>query len=268
MTSSHRKPTRTRTRVIALTAVTLGLAGAGVAGVASAGTFHRGRAAAHHAPQPSASASGFSALAGRDRGGWHHGRPSAPASTAPSSAAPSSAAPSSAAPSTAAPSTAAPSSAAPAPSASSSAPATDSGIVEQALAHINAARAAENLAPLTLDAKLSAASEAHNALMAGTCGMSHQCAGEAALGDRFTAAGVTWRSAGENIGQGWADDNDTAILAAANGLTDQMLAEVAPDDGHRRNLLSTGFTDIGLAVLRADDGKVWLTQDFVQTPAS
>ena len=82
-------------------------------------------------------------------------------------------------------------------------------------------------------------------------------------GGSFTAAGVSWRSAGENIGQGNAANNAASITAAANGLTDLMLAEVAPNDGHRRNLLNPGFAHIGLAVTRGSDGRVWFTQDFV-----
>jgi len=52
-----------------------------------------------------------------------------------------------------------------------------------------------------LNSQLSQASPAHNALMAGGCGLSHQCPGEAGLGDRFTAAGAR-----------------TLVLAAATGL--------------------------------------------------
>jgi uncharacterized protein YkwD len=136
-------------------------------------------------------------------------------------------------------------------------------VIDQVLEHINAARTANGLAPYALSADLSTASEAHNALMVAGCGLSHQCPGEAGLGDRFTAAGVAWTSAGENIGQGNAADNQAAIVAAANGLTDLMLAEVAPNDGHRRNLLNAGFKHIGLAVTRGGDGRVWMTQDFV-----
>jgi uncharacterized protein YkwD len=142
------------------------------------------------------------------------------------------------------------------------APAADP-VIAAALEHINAARAANGVAPLTLSAQLSTASQAHNALMAGGCGLSHQCPGEAGLGDRFSAAGVSWNTAGENIGQGNAQDTTASITAAANGLTDLMLAEVAPNDGHRRNLLSSGFKHVGLAVTRGSDGRVWVTQDFV-----
>ncbi|WP_249999101.1 CAP domain-containing protein [Actinoplanes sp. M2I2] len=136
-------------------------------------------------------------------------------------------------------------------------------VIDQVLAHINAARTANGLTPYVLNANLSKAAAAHNALMVGGCGLSHQCPGEAGLGDRFTAAGVSWNSAGENIGQGNAAANTASIVAAANGLTDLMLAEVPPNDGHRRNLLNPGFKRIGLAVTRGSDGRVWVTQDFV-----
>jgi uncharacterized protein YkwD len=95
------------------------------------------------------------------------------------------------------------------------------------------------------------------------CGLSHQCSGEAGLGARFTAQGVSWTSAGENIGFGSAGSSTAAIVGTANGLTDSMLAEVPPNDGHRRNLLNPGFKHIGLAVERDSKGLVWMTQDFV-----
>jgi uncharacterized protein YkwD len=48
----------------------------------------------------------------------------------------------------------------------------------------------------------------------------------------------------------------------AVGLTQAMLNEKPPDDGHRRNILSSSFTHIGIAVFRGSSGTVWLTQDF------
>ena len=46
------------------------------------------------------------------------------------------------------------------------------------------------------------------------------------------------------------------------GLTQAMLNEQPPDDGHRLNILSTAFAHIGIAVYRSGSGTVWLTQDF------
>ncbi|WP_211193027.1 CAP domain-containing protein [Actinoplanes sp. TBRC 11911] len=143
------------------------------------------------------------------------------------------------------------------------APVTSGSVVDQVLAHINAARADEGLGALTLDSQLSQASAKHNQLMIGGCGLSHQCSGEADLGDRFSAEGVKWSSAGENIGFGSSGSSTADIVKAANGLTDSMLAEKPPNDGHRKNLLNTGFKRIGLSIVRDGKGVTWMTQDFV-----
>lgn len=131
------------------------------------------------------------------------------------------------------------------------------------LALINQARAAQGLPPYAMSDGLIRSAAAHNAVMAGGCGLSHQCPGEAALGDRETAQGVQWSSAGENIGQASGIGSSTQeIASAAVGLTHSMLGEQPPDDGHRQNILSTSFSHIGIAVHRDADGTVWLTQDF------
>jgi uncharacterized protein YkwD len=136
-------------------------------------------------------------------------------------------------------------------------------VVQQVLAHINAARSDKGLRRLTLSTKLSKASTLHTQRMTGSCGLSHRCSGEADLGPRFTAQGVNWSSAGENIGYGSAGSSTAAIVRAANGLTDSMLAEKPPNDGHRKNLLNKSFTTIGLSIVRDSKGRVWMTQDFV-----
>ena len=159
----------------------------------------------------------------------------------------------------------APSPTAPSSAASATSPAgTSSGsAAAQVLALINQARSAAGLAPLTITTGLNSSASAHNSRMAGGCGLSHQCPGEPDLGARETAAGVHWTAAGENIGEGGPVANTTAAMAQmAVGLTRAMLNEKPPDDGHRRNILSSSFTHIGIAVFRDSSGTVWLTQDF------
>jgi len=55
---------------------------------------------------------------------------------------------------------------------------------------------------------------------------------------------------------------ESAIARMAVGLTQDMLNEKPPDDGHRLNILSSAFQHIGIAVLRDSSGTVWMTQDF------
>lgn len=154
------------------------------------------------------------------------------------------------------------------PPASSPAPGSTAGAqggtaAAQVLALINQARAGAGLPALTVTSGLDASSSAHNLRMAGGCGLSHQCPGEPALGDRETAAGVHWTAAGENIGDGGPVAGTTAAIAQmAVGLTQSMLNEQPPADGHRLNILSSTFTHIGIAVYRDGAGTVWLTQDF------
>jgi uncharacterized protein YkwD len=134
---------------------------------------------------------------------------------------------------------------------------------QQVLALINQARAQAGLPAYTVSAGLNTSAGRHNAVMASGCGLSHQCPGEPALGARETAAGVHWTAAGENIGEGGpVADTGAAIAQLAVGLTQSMLDEKPPDDGHRLNILSSAFTHIGIAVFRDSSGTVWLTQDF------
>ena len=156
------------------------------------------------------------------------------------------------------------SSAAPAPRRADKAPAASTGSPELAvLAQINEARAEAGAGPLTMNTQLVAAAHAHNLRMADGCGLSHQCGGESGIGDRISAQGVQWSSVAENVGTGGpVDDSESAQTEMATGLTDSMLAEVPPDDGHRKNILNPGLSRIGIDVIRDDNGTVWLTHDF------
>jgi len=134
---------------------------------------------------------------------------------------------------------------------------------QQVLALINQARAQAGLPAYTVLPGLDTSAGRHNAVMAAGCGLSHQCPGEPALGARETAAGVHWTAAGENIGEGGpVADTEAAIAQLAVGLTQSMLDEKPPDDGHRLNILSSTFAHLGIAVYRDSSGTVWLTQDF------
>jgi len=131
------------------------------------------------------------------------------------------------------------------------------------LAQLNAWRTAAGLRPYTMLPGLVASAHKHNLVMIAGCGLSHRCPGEPDLGKRISAQGVHWTAAGENIGESGPNANTgTAITNAATGLDLAMFKEKPPNDGHRRNLLSSSFTHIGIDVVRDSHGTVWLTQDF------
>jgi len=143
------------------------------------------------------------------------------------------------------------------------APAPQGDAVAQVLALINQARAQAGLPAYSLSSGLGASSGAHNAVMIAGCGLSHQCPGEPSLGQRETNAGVHWTAAGENIGEGGpVADSTSAIAQMATRLTQSMLDEQPPNDGHRENILSRPFRFIGITVTRDSHGTVWMTQDF------
>jgi uncharacterized protein YkwD len=181
----------------------------------------------------------------------HHHARRRPARSTPS---PSPASPSPG-PANTAPANSAPASTAPAPGLSAAA--------QQVLALINQARSQAGLAAYTVSPGLDTSAARHTSVMAAGCGLSHQCPGEPGLGDRETAAGVHWTAAGENIGEGGPVAGSTAAIAQmAVGLTQSMLDEKPPDDGHRLNILSSAFRHVGISVFRDSSGTVWMTQDF------
>jgi uncharacterized protein YkwD len=149
------------------------------------------------------------------------------------------------------------------PTASASLAPSVSAAADGVLTLINEARAQAGLPAYTILGGLEVSSGRHNQLMADGCGLSHQCPAEPDLGARETAAGVQWTAAGENIGEGGpVADTPAAITQMAVALTQDMLNEKPPDDGHRLNILSSAFTHIGIAVYRSSNGTVWMTQDF------
>ena len=122
---------------------------------------------------------------------------------------------------------------------------------------LNAERAANGLKPLRWSDRLRYSAHRHNLVMGQANTLSHQLPGEASLGDRVTLW-YAWSACGENIA--W---NGQRSQAGVLALETAMYGETPPNDGHRRNILSTSFVDVGVDVI--DDsthGRVWLTTDF------
>jgi uncharacterized protein YkwD len=136
--------------------------------------------------------------------------------------------------------------------------ATRSDWAKAALAELNAERANHGLPALKLNSKLVSSAHTHNVAMAKANTLSHQLNGEAALGSRVSAAGYDWSAVGENIAYN-TSRSESGVLA----VQEAMYNEKPPNDGHRRNILSTKYVDVGIDVINdSAHGRVWLVTDF------
>ena len=257
----HRKP-RSRSKLMPVLLVVLGLATALSASLAAASAL-----GAHS--QRATLLSNWNGASGTDPSGgqwgsWGDGtgQPGAGTpGTGPQSPAPTASSTASGNSGSAEPSPSASAAPSPEPAPSQSTPSASQSAASQVLAVFNQARAAAGLPAYPENPALDSTAAAHDALMAAGCGLSHQCPGEPPIGNRETAAGVQWTAAGENIAvAGPIPDTASAIAQEAVALTQSMLNETPPNDGHRLNMLSSTFTEIGIAVI--GNGSVWLTQDF------
>lgn len=126
------------------------------------------------------------------------------------------------------------------------------------LSTLNAERAANGLPALHMNSDLIASAHAHNLAMAAANTLSHQLPGEPGLATRILDAGYHYYYAGENVA--WTTDESVSGVVSVHV---SMYNEVPPNDGHRQNILSPNYRDVGIdVVLDAAHGKAWVTEDF------
>ncbi len=134
----------------------------------------------------------------------------------------------------------------------------EANIGQAVLKTLNAERKVHHLKALTMSTQLQTSARRHDLTMARFNAMSHQLPGEAYFSKRVTAAGYKWSAAGENIA--WNSQINTAGVLQ---LQKWMYNEKAPNNGHRLNILSTHFTNVGVDVyIDQAHHKIWLTTDF------
>jgi uncharacterized protein YkwD len=124
-------------------------------------------------------------------------------------------------------------------------PAPAPSLGEQVVALANAARAEAGCDPLRIDARLTAAAQAHSDDMAAQDYFAHTSLDGRSAWDRMLAAGYP-RPAGENIAQG---------QRSASEVHDAWMGSPR----HRDNILECSFTAVGVGV---DTGSWTWTQDF------
>jgi uncharacterized protein YkwD len=113
---------------------------------------------------------------------------------------------------------------------------------------INVEREARGIAPLTLSPELSEVARRHSGRMAEARKADHEL--DLPLEQRIRAARPDACAFGENVSK------HTTI--------DYSIGDLMLSPGHRGNLLSRGFTEIGIGIARAEDGYLYITQEFVR----
>jgi uncharacterized protein YkwD len=124
----------------------------------------------------------------------------------------------------------------------------DADAISAVIDRTNAERHKERLPPLTVDPRLTDAAERHADRMAQRDRLSHELDGRS-VADRARSAGYEYRMVGENIA--W--NQPTAEEVVADWMTSR---------GHRRNILSRDFTQIGVAVAMNSKGEPYWVQVF------
>ncbi len=113
---------------------------------------------------------------------------------------------------------------------------------------VNQERVANGLAPFTLDAPLSDVARRHSADMVTRNYFAHTNLDGLSPFDRMRQAGLTYRTAAENIA--WAGSVDIAHTNLMNS------------PGHRANLLNPALGRIGIGIVQKDGLHVMVTQNF------
>ena len=115
---------------------------------------------------------------------------------------------------------------------------------------LNSDRARYNLAPLMLDPELCRIARIKSEDMRDNQYFSHTSPAYGDVDDMLRRFGVQFTAAGENI--------------AHHATIEKSQAALISSPGHRRNILSAGYTKAGVGVAIDENGFVYLTQIFVR----
>ncbi|SRR6266567_1824943 len=143
------------------------------------------------------------------------------------------------------------------PGTQASASSEENTLSQRLFTQINHNRAANHLNALTWNNTLAKGARLHSQKML-KCGLSHACPGEPQPCDRVQQEGIQYMACGENVGTATYPTTWAGVQAIDQG----MMSEVPPEDGHRKNLLSGDFHQIGIGIIIASNNTVWVTEDF------
>lgn len=138
-----------------------------------------------------------------------------------------------------------------APAKATTAPTTENNKIEkEVVTLVNQERAKQGLAPLKENSQLSNVARTKSEDMANNNYFSHTSPTYGSPFDMMKHFGITYTAAGENIAMGQKD--------AASVMTSWMNSP-----GHKANILSKDFTEIGVGLAKDKSGSIYWTQDFI-----
>ena len=131
------------------------------------------------------------------------------------------------------------------------APADSSGFAASVLDLTNIERTRAGLSPLTPSPQLQEAAQSYSQVLASSGCFGHTCGPLSDLADRDGQAGYSgWTSLGENIASGYP-------------TPEAVVAGWMASPGHRANILSPAYTELGVGVARGvGQVDVYWTQEF------
>jgi uncharacterized protein YkwD len=134
------------------------------------------------------------------------------------------------------------------------APVDDRGFVSRILDLTNAERQKAGLGPLALSTPLNDAAQGYSQVLAGGACFEHTCGPVPKFEDRVGQAGYNgWNALGENI-------------AAGYPTPEAVVAGWMSSPGHRANMLSPNFTEMGIGLVNGGKYGAYWTQEFGRRP--
>jgi uncharacterized protein YkwD len=137
------------------------------------------------------------------------------------------------------------------------------GIRARLINQINAHRRAAGLSPLALDPLAQQAAQIQAQYMEASGTMRHEDSDGRSPMQRYADLGGRASLYGENVAYyGDSPSESDAVWQAVSKLDAMMMAERPPTDGHRENILSPAYTEIGIGVAIGPNG-IYIAEDFV-----
>jgi uncharacterized protein YkwD len=75
---------------------------------------------------------------------------------------------------------------------------------------------------------------------------------------RIAAVGITFNTAGENIGM----SGGLSLTAGVSTIDNEMMSEPLTPGNHHWNIVNPAYKQVGIGIIYANN-QVWLTEDFI-----